>query len=170
MSPQLHQLSQAECIGRLGQGGVGRLAFQAPSGQQIILVNFAAHQDALVFRTTPYSQVGLHAPGSDAALEVDELDSQHQTGWCVVARGPVHVVTSPAELTAIKHGHDPEPWAGGVRQLYLKLVWREVTGRRIEAEQPCPPQAPVVGGRQIPVAPDIAGTRAGNRTGQPPRW
>ena len=26
---------------------------------------------------------------------------------------------------------DPRPWAGGSRLLYLRLPWRELTGRRL---------------------------------------
>lgn len=55
-----------------------------------------------------------------------------QTGWSVVARGRLHVVAYPAENSAIRLGKDPQPWAGGTRRLYVKLPWRELTGRRLE--------------------------------------
>ena len=170
MSAQLHELAHEECLRLLGQGGVGRLAFASPTGIQVILVDYQLHEDAVVFRTTPYSQLGLHGPGQEAALEIDELDPVHHTAWSVVAKGTMHVVSKQAEVVRIKRDHDPEPWAEGVRQLYVKLVWRELTGRWIGAEHPTPAPAPVVGGRQIALAPDVAGTPHARRTGQPPRW
>lgn len=169
MSAQVVELSYDECVRLLRVGGVGRIAFKSPSGQQLVPVSFSVHEQAIVCRTTPYTELGWHGPGSEAAFEADELDPQQHTGWSVTARGTLHVVTRQAEIAAIKLGRDPDPWAGGVRQLYLKLVWRELTGRWIRDQQLSSPPAPLTGGRQIP-PPGSPGTRRGPGTGEPPRW
>lgn len=133
MGAQLHELSHEECLRLLSRGGVGRIGFTSPSGQQIVPVNYELIDDAIVCRTTPYSELGRVAGSTEAAFEIDELDTQRRTGWSVVARGRLYVVVRQAEVAAIKMARDPDPWASGVRQLYLKLVWRELTGRWIGA-------------------------------------
>jgi hypothetical protein len=170
VSPLLYELNPEECVRLLASGGVGRLAFWGPAGQEIIPVNFTLVDDAIVCRTAPCSELGWDGPGTEAAFEADGLDPGHKTGWSVVARGRLQVVDSQAEVAAIKLGGDPQPWAGGVRHLYLKLVWRELTGRRIETISPTWPAAPVVGGRQLPLGPTQNTARRARRTGQPPRW
>ena len=37
----------------------------------------------------------------------------------------------PPELADIRSHWDPTPWAGGRRHLYVKIRWRDLTGRRI---------------------------------------
>lgn len=132
MSAELRELSAEECRLLIVEGGVGRVAFRSLKRLEIVPVNFQVSGDSIVFRTTPYTELGLHGPGSDAVIEVDQLDAEQQTGWSVVARGRLHVVTDPAENSAIRLGKDPQPWAGGTRRLYMKLPWRELTGRRLE--------------------------------------
>lgn len=131
MGAQLRELGHDECLRLLAKGGVGRLAFHGSSGLQVLPVNYELHDDGLVFRTKPYTELGLHSPGKEAALEIDDLDPEHRTGWSVLAKGTVHVVARQSEVVRVKLDHGPEPWADGVRQLYLKLVWRELTGRWI---------------------------------------
>src|SRR3954447_1202663 len=128
------ELRTDECRRLIGGGGVGRVAFQSQSGQHIVPVNFQVDRDSIVLRTTPHSELGRLTPGSAAAIEVDELDVDRQSGWSVVARGRVEVIPDNFETAAIRFfGKDPAPWAEGVRRLYLRLTWRELTGRRLEA-------------------------------------
>lgn len=127
------ELRVDECRRLIEHGGVGRVAFQSPSGQHIIPVNFQLDRDSIVFRTTPHSELGRLAPGSDAAFEIDELDADSKSGWSVVAKGVVEVLPDNFETAAIRFfGRDPSPWAEGDRRLYLRLTWRELTGRRLE--------------------------------------
>lgn len=132
MSAELRELSAEECRLLIQEGGVGRVAFRSSKGLEIVPVNFQVHGDSIVFRTTPYTELGLHGPGANAVFEVDALDAEQQLGWSVVARGQLHVVADAAENAAIRLGKDPQPWASGVRRLYLQLSWRELTGRRLE--------------------------------------
>jgi hypothetical protein len=85
---------------------------------------------AIVFRTTPYSELGSHGPRSEAAFEVDHLDYEHQQGWSVVALGRLEEL-GVEELDDLRKVWEPRPWAAGHRNFFLKLVWRELSGRRI---------------------------------------
>jgi nitroimidazol reductase NimA-like FMN-containing flavoprotein (pyridoxamine 5'-phosphate oxidase superfamily) len=132
MSAELRELSAEECRLLIQDGGVSTVAFRSPKRLEIVPVDFQVYGDSIVFRTTPYTELGLHGPGSNAVFEVDQLDAEQHTGWSVVARGQLHVVSDAAENSAIRLGRDPQPWAGGVRRLYLQLPCRELTGRRLE--------------------------------------
>ena len=98
--------------------------------------------DAIIMRTTPYSVLGTHGRGRMLAFEVDELNRDYQRGWSILARGRAEVVNDQAELLHIRQVWDPRPWASGNRELYLRLPWTELTGRKLgsgwnpEAELP----------------------------------
>jgi len=124
------ELSFDESLDLLGGEVFGRLAFTTPRGPRIVPLNYVVHEGAIVFRTTPYSELATQAVGHDAAFEIDGVDHQRQTGWSVVALGRVEEVPTP-ELQDLRTLWVPRPWAGGLRNLYLRLTWREISGRRI---------------------------------------
>lgn len=127
------ELTVQECLDLLSGGVIGRIALATPVGPRIIPVNYAVYDGAIVFRTSPYSELATYGPRSDAAFEIDQLDHERQQGWSVVAFGRVEALT-PAEIEDLRKIWDPRPWAGGHRNLYLKLTWRDVSGRRIGSD------------------------------------
>ena len=124
------ELTVNECLDLLDGGVVGRVALSTPLGPRIVPVNYAMYDGAIVFRTTPYSELGTHGPRSEAAFEVDHLDYEHHQGWSVVALGRLEEL-APEEVDDLRKVWEPRPWAAGHRNLFLKLVWRELSGRRI---------------------------------------
>lgn len=127
------ELSPEDCRSLIAERSVGRVAFQSASGQQhIVPVSFQLDGDSVVFRTSPASELGRLASGAEAAFEVDDLDVENRSGWSVVAKGRIEVIPDNFETAAIRFfGKDPTPWAAGVRRLYLRLTWRELTGREL---------------------------------------
>lgn len=125
------ELTSDECIQLLSGDLVGRVAMCTPVGPRIVPVNYAVHGDAVVFRTAPYSELGTYGSNTELAFEVDRLDYETHQGWSVVALGRAQFVQDPEEISDIRRALQPRPWAGGSRNLYVKLVWRELTGRRI---------------------------------------
>jgi nitroimidazol reductase NimA-like FMN-containing flavoprotein (pyridoxamine 5'-phosphate oxidase superfamily) len=125
------ELTHAECVHLLSAGVVGRVAMSAPDGPRIMPVNYSMHAVAIVFRTSPYSEMSSLGWDSELAFEVDELDYGTLQGSSVVARGRGRVVEDPDEIADIRAGWEPRPWAGGSRGVYVKLPWRELTGRRV---------------------------------------
>ena len=83
-----------------------------PVGPRIAPVNYVVHEDAIVFRTAPYSELSTYGWNVDLAFEIDQLD--------------------PDDVQRIRRTGDPEPWAAGPRHLYVSLVWRQLTGVRLE--------------------------------------
>jgi len=133
-SPLPRELTEAECVHLLSAGVVGRVAMSTPEGPLIVPVNYAVHDEAIVFRTSPYSEMSRHGWGTELAFEVDELDYGTLQGSSVVARGRGRVVEDPDEVAAIRTGWQPRPWAGGSRGVFVKLPWRRLTGRRVGDE------------------------------------
>lgn len=124
------ELSTRECLDLLAGEVFGRLAITTSSGPRIVPLNYVVLDDALVFRTTPYSEVAREAVGHDAAFEIDSVDRDRQTGWSVAAAGRLEAL-DPTELDDLRTVWVPRPWAGGQRHLYVRLRWRDLTGRRI---------------------------------------
>jgi len=84
-----------------------------------------------VVRTSPYSLLGTHGRNTVLAFEIDHFDHAYQNGWSVVARGRSEVVTDPADVERIRSIWEPRPWAAGARNLYLRIRWSELSGRRL---------------------------------------
>ena len=64
------------------------------------------------------------------AFEIDDFDTAARAGWSVLIQGPAHYVESEAERAAVT-GAGVDPWAGGDRQLFLRITPSRVTGRRV---------------------------------------
>ena len=129
--PESIALSHEECLRLLAGGVSGRIALSSPNGPHIIPINYAVIDDAVIVRTSPYSLLGTYGRDTMLAFEVDWFDHARQRGWSVVARGRGEVVTDAREIEHIRDTREPRPWASGARNLYLRLRWSELTGRRI---------------------------------------
>ena len=125
------KLLPAECRRLSAPGGVGRIAFGTVSGPVVVPVNFAVLADTLVIRTAEGTVIDGHAH-EQVALEVDHIDKALCQGWSVLVRGPAHRVAHPAELRRLQEDAAVWPWPGGEREVYVRIVPREITGRRIE--------------------------------------
>lgn len=127
----LSEITATECVDLLAGRTVGRAAICTPTGPHVVPVNYTVDGDSIVFRTTPYSVLGTYAWAGDIAFEVDDLDVDNHSGWSVVAHGRGEMVEDLEDIEEVRWAHDPKPWAEGARPLYVRLRWREVTGRRI---------------------------------------
>jgi hypothetical protein len=107
------------------------MAVVAPDGPHIIPINYAVVDDTIVVRTSPYSLLGTHGKEAVLAFEVDQFDYENQRGWSVQARGRSEVVQDDLDLEQIRSAWTPHPWASGVRPLFIRLPWRELTGRQL---------------------------------------
>lgn len=127
----ISKLMPAECRRLITPGGVGRIAFSTSSGPVVVPVNFAVLADTIVVRTAEGTVIDGHA-NEQVALEVDHIDEALCQGWSVLVRGPAHRVAHPAELRRLQEDAAVWPWPGGEREVYVRIVPREITGRRIE--------------------------------------
>jgi nitroimidazol reductase NimA-like FMN-containing flavoprotein (pyridoxamine 5'-phosphate oxidase superfamily) len=141
--PESHELSTQQCEALLRVGMVGRVAFSTPAGPHMVTVNYTVVDDAVVLRTSPYSLLGTHGRNTVVAFGVDGFDDELERGWSVQARGRMEVVTAHQELDHIREVADPRPWATGVRALYLRLHWTELSGRQLGGNWNRVPDVPV---------------------------
>lgn len=125
------ELPYETCLRLLASHEVGRVAACTAEGPRIVPVNYTVVDDTVVFRTTPYSLLGMRAWSARLAFEIDEFDREQRSGWSVVAIGRGEVIEDNAELRRIQSGPNPVPWAGGQRWLYVRLAWADLTGRAV---------------------------------------
>jgi transcriptional regulator with XRE-family HTH domain len=129
--PVMDKLTPAECGRLIAPGGIGRIAFSTASGPVVFPVNFAVVADTIVIRTGEGTIIEGHAD-EQMALEVDHIDEALCQGWSVLVRGRAHRVAHPAELWHLREDAAVWPWAGGTREVYLRIIPTKVSGRRIE--------------------------------------
>lgn len=131
-SPVLEELEAEECRRLLAGGGVGRVVFTSEEGPSALPVNFRLLGSDVVFRTAHDGILArtIGQQGTELAFEVDHVDDALAEGWSVLVRGSAHPVSDPHEPSEFE-GLELEPWAGGERSLYVRIVASELTGRRI---------------------------------------
>jgi hypothetical protein len=128
---ELVELPYEKCDELLRASIVGRVAFNTEHGPQIAPVNYTTVGNAVLFRTTPYSQLGRNTAGNLLAFEIDHIDYADHKGWSVVAVGTGELVEDTTALEDATPFWNPKPWAAGARALYVRIPWTGLTGRRI---------------------------------------
>ena len=129
-------LSPTECQRLLEPGGVGRIGWNGGDGPQIFPVSYACAADLVVFRTSPFGVLSELVRATQVAFEVDDLDVVTHAGWSVIAHGRAQAVASPALLTHLWTVDGVEPWAGGVRNVFIGITVERITGRAFGAPPP----------------------------------
>lgn len=127
----LLMLSPQECLDLLELGGVGRVGFTSAEGVVIVPVNFAVAGMTVFFRTGPDTQLAARADAA-VSFEADHLDESRREGWSVLVQGHARKVTEEDEVRRLEHGAQLEPWAGGARDVYVRITPTRISGRRIQ--------------------------------------
>ena len=127
---ELETLSEDRCWQLLAQKSVGRLAVWIDTGPDIFPVAYRIEDETLVLRTAPGLKLAAATVGPGVAFEVDALDELHHTGWSVVVRGTAVEVEEPEELLEVSRLL-VEPWTGGDKSHYLRIIPKTVSGRQI---------------------------------------
>ena len=129
----LRTLSPDECLGLLEPGGVGRVGFASASGVVILPVNFAIMGNTILFRTAPDTVLAVHA-STRISFQTDHIDEEQRDGWSVLVQGYAHSVTDELDVRRLENTINLEPWAGGARDVWVRITPAQISGRRIE---PC---------------------------------
>lgn len=131
-SPVLARLSEDDCWQRLGTHGIGRVALTTGPAPVVLPVNFLVDGRTIVYRTE--SGGAAAAPdGNPLAFEADHIDAHVSRGWSVLITGTAEHITDPGTVEALATRPGAEPWAGGKRDLWIRIRPGQVTGRRINA-------------------------------------
>ncbi|MFI5963925.1 helix-turn-helix domain-containing protein [Streptomyces asoensis] len=124
------ELSRTECGDLLSTHGVGRLAVCTAQGPLIVPVNYSVVDGTIVFRTASGATPSLGI-GAKVAFEIDRIDDAFSQGWSVLVRGHARMVTDPVEAGRLARQAHSTPWAGGRRDVWVRVEPYAVTGRRI---------------------------------------
>jgi nitroimidazol reductase NimA-like FMN-containing flavoprotein (pyridoxamine 5'-phosphate oxidase superfamily) len=127
---ELRVLSPEECFSLLEPGGVGRIGFTSAEGIVILPVNFAVAGKTIIFRTAPDTLLAAHG-NAPVSFEADRLDEARREGWSVLVQGHTRKVTGEHEVQRLEHATQLEPWAGGARDVYVRITPARISGRRI---------------------------------------
>lgn len=134
---RIEQLDVEECLALLEGRHFGRIAVNDEKGPLIFPVNYLMDQGSVVFRTDLGTKLQAAVQHAKATFQVDAIDGQQLTGWSVMIRGKVEEVTDPAELERLRK-LPLQPFAGGHKEHYVRVMSASITGRRI----PVPAQVP----------------------------
>ena len=126
----LKVLGRAECAALLGTQRIGRVGLATPE-PLVLPVEYALLDGDVVFRTAPGEKLIAAALGRTVAFEIDEYDVSTRTGWSVVVVGTAAEVVDRAELQRVQ-ALGLHPWAGELRDRYVRIHAEETSGRRID--------------------------------------
>jgi nitroimidazol reductase NimA-like FMN-containing flavoprotein (pyridoxamine 5'-phosphate oxidase superfamily) len=135
-NPEPERLDEAECLRLISPGGVGRLGYSGRFGPTVLPVNYVLFDGSIVFRTAQDSRTdedlrtGIRGAEFKVAFEIDDINPATREGWSVLIRGSAHFVESDAERASVRQA-GAEPWAGGARELFLRIAPIQITGRRV---------------------------------------
>jgi nitroimidazol reductase NimA-like FMN-containing flavoprotein (pyridoxamine 5'-phosphate oxidase superfamily) len=128
---RLEAIDRDGCLELLRGDEIGRLAVVADGGPVILPVNYRLDDETVVFRSDPGMKLD-QGPRAPACFEIDRFDRDGRTGWSVLVAGRLEEVTHyDAKTWRRVHELPVEPWAGGPKEHWMRLVPGRITGRRI---------------------------------------
>jgi uncharacterized protein len=130
---EFRAISPARCEEPLQSQSVGRVAWQAADGPQILPVTYAWHEGTIIFRTSPYGVLSELIRPTEVALEIDEIDQNNHRGWSVVVQGRAQGVAEPDQLARMWTAGGVVPWASGIRNVFIQVTPHKVSGRVVAA-------------------------------------
>ena len=130
---KLRALSPGECLDLLEPSGVGRVGLMAAEGIVMLPVNYAIAAKTVVFRTAPDTILAAQA-GGPASFQADRLDAAAREGWSVLVQGRAHIVANEHDVRILERQTRLEPWAGGARDVWVRITPVHISGRRVRQE------------------------------------
>jgi uncharacterized protein len=126
----LEHLAPPECWRLLSAEGIGRIGVIVDSAPEVYPVNYLVDDETILFRTDVGTKLrGLERTPS-VCFQIDGIDLVDHTGWSVLVKGWAAVVSDPDELRVTAE-LPLRYWALGVKDRWVRVHPREVTGRRI---------------------------------------
>lgn len=127
----LEILGGEACDALLRSQRIGRIG--VCSGRPgVFPVVYGLFDSDVVFRTAPGEKLIAAALHHEIVFEIDSYDLDSRTGWSVNVFGTAEEIAHPVELARAEALYLP-PWAGEIRDRYVRIKAIEVSGRRIAA-------------------------------------
>ena len=122
-------LGREECLRRLNDHHLGRLAFIVDNQPLIFPVNYAMSGSDVVFRSDDGLKMS-HALDHAVALQIDGADAWRHEGWSVLLLGTMREETDSVlirELESVPLGS----WVPGPKPHWVRIRSTAITGRRV---------------------------------------
>ena len=104
----------------------------APEGSQILPVTYQYRTSSVIFRTSPHGPLAGLVGRTSVAFEIDGIDEQNKSGWSVLVLGFAEAMAHDYLLTSAWET-GPVPWADGVRNLFIEIKPRKISGRSVRS-------------------------------------
>ena len=128
--PWMEYLSTAECWRLLSLHPVGRVGVIVDSAPEIYPVNHVVDQQSVVFTTDAGNKLRGLERSPAVCFEADGINLDDCTGWSVLVKGRAVEVTAPEDLSQVAT-LPLRSWASDAKPHWVRIVAREITGRRI---------------------------------------
>jgi uncharacterized protein len=128
----LRVLTFDECLRRLAECPVGRIAFLSDGEIAVLPVNHTVQGLNIYFRTQGGSKIEAAVNGDRVSFQVDSYNPRAKNGWSVLVQGTAEVVSDPDELRRL----EPiarEPWvpADPSEMTWIRIRSTAITGRAL---------------------------------------
>ena len=129
ISSRMGVIDEADCIELMASTPIGRIAFTVDDHPMVVPVNFAWHEDTVVFRTLEASKQTRWPAAAASSFEVDHWDAEARSGWSVAVIGRAREVTNFAEREELE-GIGLVPWAKEKwRPMWVRIEPESIAGR-----------------------------------------
>lgn len=131
----LRVLSFDECLRRLAESPLGRIAFVQDGEIVVLPVNHTVLGLNIYFRTRGGSKIEAAVNGDRVSFEVDSHNPRAKDGWSVLVHGIAEVVSDPADLSRL----EPiarESWlpVDASPMTWIRVRSTAITGRALRGE------------------------------------
>ena len=127
----LDVLTLEQCVARLEEHRVGRIALLVDEYPLIVPVNYRLvmfpGEHWIVIRTRSHGVI--ERADRFVAFEIDDVDAVRREGWSVVVRGTLHHVDPDA--ADFSRRFDPDSWLPGGRDAWMVVKAFQITGRAL---------------------------------------
>jgi nitroimidazol reductase NimA-like FMN-containing flavoprotein (pyridoxamine 5'-phosphate oxidase superfamily) len=124
-------LTQTECLAKLADHSIGRIAVTSRALPAIIPVNYGlTGRTTIVFRTEPGGMLARATDDTVVAFEVDDLARDGRSGWSVLVVGVAHHIDGSDLVRAVESRVTSA--AGEGRDQFVSISIGQLTGRLIE--------------------------------------
>ena len=131
----LERLGEAECMGLLADGGMGRLVFNSRYGLTALPVMYKIDGRSIVLGTwdpvfDEDLRTGIEYADYQVAVEADQIDQQAHQGWIVLARGAAHHLDTESERAPFLNA-GLDPWVEEVPPHFIQVSPTSIFGIRV---------------------------------------
>lgn len=120
-------LPEGECWRLLSSATLGRLVTSVDGQPEIFPVNFAVQHRTVLFRTAEGTKLVSAVINNHVLFEADGHGAMD--GWSVVVKGTAQTLRTDDEIDEAERAQ-LLPWTATVKQHYVRIRPRSVTGRR----------------------------------------